>query len=220
MPRYVFVLRHSSFAALQDDAADMELPDDAAAREFAAKVLDDGGLAGRPPGMAPTVRSDRADQSSLRWSASRRDRFCVRNQMPVASCRLVQGRRSNYAVVRWHSLRTRVRRKLLSATLLKTPRLPGPGRAAETRSIHRGCACAEGWRNLALHSGCARTRSERFGWLVASPMSKRLTHCGLMPQSFLKERRALNRQLAPPASTPRDDAAPKADSRNREDESK
>ena len=38
MPRYVFVLRHSSFAVLQDDAADMELPDDAAAREFAAKV--------------------------------------------------------------------------------------------------------------------------------------------------------------------------------------
>ena len=38
MPRYVFVLRHSSFAALQDDAAGMELPDDAAAREFAAKV--------------------------------------------------------------------------------------------------------------------------------------------------------------------------------------
>jgi hypothetical protein len=27
MPRYVFVLRHSSFADLQDDAAGMELPD-------------------------------------------------------------------------------------------------------------------------------------------------------------------------------------------------
>ena len=39
MPRYVFVLRHSSFADLQDDAAAMELPDDAAAREFAAKVM-------------------------------------------------------------------------------------------------------------------------------------------------------------------------------------
>ena len=39
MPRYVFVLRHSSFAVLQDDAAGMELPDDAAAREFAAKVM-------------------------------------------------------------------------------------------------------------------------------------------------------------------------------------
>ena len=111
MPRYVFILCHSSFADLQDDAAGMELPDDAAAREFAAKVmsglawqeddrlggLDEGGLAGRPPGMAPSVRSDRAAQSSLRWSASRRDRFCARNQMPVASCRLVRGRRSNYA---------------------------------------------------------------------------------------------------------------------------
>ena len=39
MPRYVFVLCHSSFANLQDDAAGMELPDDAAAREFAAKVM-------------------------------------------------------------------------------------------------------------------------------------------------------------------------------------
>ena len=39
MPRYVSVLRHSSFAILQDDAAGMELPDDAAAREFAAKVM-------------------------------------------------------------------------------------------------------------------------------------------------------------------------------------
>jgi len=39
MARYVFVLRHSSFAVLQDGAAGMELPDDAAAREFAAKVM-------------------------------------------------------------------------------------------------------------------------------------------------------------------------------------
>ena len=46
MPRYVYVLRHSSFADLQDDAAAMELPDDAAAREFAAKVM--SGLVWQP----------------------------------------------------------------------------------------------------------------------------------------------------------------------------
>ena len=46
MARYVFVLRHSSFAVLQDDAAGMELPDDAAAREFAAKVM--SGLVWQP----------------------------------------------------------------------------------------------------------------------------------------------------------------------------
>jgi hypothetical protein len=39
MPRYVFALRHSSFADLQDDAAGIELPDDTAAREFAARVM-------------------------------------------------------------------------------------------------------------------------------------------------------------------------------------
>jgi hypothetical protein len=61
MPRYVFAVRHSAFTDVQDDAAGMELPDDAAAREFAAKVmrglsaapgrrlggLDNGSLAGR-----------------------------------------------------------------------------------------------------------------------------------------------------------------------------
>ena len=39
MPRYVFAVRHFAYADLQDDAAGMELPDDAAAREFAAKVM-------------------------------------------------------------------------------------------------------------------------------------------------------------------------------------
>jgi hypothetical protein len=87
MSRYVFAIRHSSIADLQDDAAGMELPDDAAAREVAARVTsglvrqqEDNwagwtmeGLAGRPPGMAPSVRPDRAAQSSLRWSAARRE---------------------------------------------------------------------------------------------------------------------------------------------------
>ena len=39
MPRYVFAVRHFAYADLQDDADGMELPDDAAAREFAAKVM-------------------------------------------------------------------------------------------------------------------------------------------------------------------------------------
>jgi hypothetical protein len=46
-----------------------------------------------------------------------------------------KGRRSNFAVGQMaFALRTRVGRKLLSAALLRTPRLPGLGRAAETRS--------------------------------------------------------------------------------------
>ena len=39
MPRYRFVVRHSAYADLEDDEAGTELPDDAAAREFAAKVM-------------------------------------------------------------------------------------------------------------------------------------------------------------------------------------
>ena len=39
MPRYRFVVRHSAYADLEDDEAGTELPDDAAAREFASKVI-------------------------------------------------------------------------------------------------------------------------------------------------------------------------------------
>ncbi len=39
MPRYQFVVRHSAYADLEDNEAGTELPNDAAAREFAAKVM-------------------------------------------------------------------------------------------------------------------------------------------------------------------------------------
>ena len=39
MPRYRFVVRHSAYADLEDNEVGTELPDDAAAREFAAKVM-------------------------------------------------------------------------------------------------------------------------------------------------------------------------------------
>jgi hypothetical protein len=39
MPRYQFVVRHSAYADMEDNEAGTELPDDAAAREFAAKVM-------------------------------------------------------------------------------------------------------------------------------------------------------------------------------------
>ena len=39
MPRYKLVVRHSAYAALEDGEAGTELPNDAAAREFAAKVM-------------------------------------------------------------------------------------------------------------------------------------------------------------------------------------
>jgi Domain of unknown function (DUF6894) len=39
VPRYKLVVHHSAYAALEDDEAGTELPNDAAAREFAAKVM-------------------------------------------------------------------------------------------------------------------------------------------------------------------------------------
>ena len=39
MPRYLFAVRHPAFDDVEDDPAGMELPDDAAAREFAVKVM-------------------------------------------------------------------------------------------------------------------------------------------------------------------------------------
>jgi hypothetical protein len=39
MPRYQLVVRHSAYPDLEDDEAGTELPNDAAAREFAAKVM-------------------------------------------------------------------------------------------------------------------------------------------------------------------------------------
>ena len=39
MPRYLFAVRHPAYAELEDDACGMELPDHAAARELAAKVM-------------------------------------------------------------------------------------------------------------------------------------------------------------------------------------
>ena len=150
--------------------------------------------------------SDRADQSSLRWSASRRDRL---RPEPNAS-RLLPSRSRPAIKLRCGQmafpLRTRVRRKLLSATLLKTPRLPGPGRAAETRSIHRGCACAEGWRNLALHSGCARTR-ERALRLARGISDEQAAHAlrAHAPKLFERAESLETEQLAPrpppPATT-------------------
>ena len=58
-----------AYPDLEDDEAGTELPDDAAAREFAAKVMrglvdqregGDGGQGGRAASMATTVRCDRA----------------------------------------------------------------------------------------------------------------------------------------------------------------
>ena len=39
MPRYLFAVRHPALDDVEDDPAGMELPDDAAAREFAVKVM-------------------------------------------------------------------------------------------------------------------------------------------------------------------------------------
>ena len=39
MPRYLFAVRHPAYAELEDDMCGMELPDHAAARELAAKVM-------------------------------------------------------------------------------------------------------------------------------------------------------------------------------------
>ena len=39
MPRYLFAVRHPAYAELEDDVCGRELPDDAAARELAAKVM-------------------------------------------------------------------------------------------------------------------------------------------------------------------------------------
>jgi hypothetical protein len=39
MPRYQLVVRHPAYADLEDDEAGTVLPNDAAAREFAAKVM-------------------------------------------------------------------------------------------------------------------------------------------------------------------------------------
>ena len=39
MPRYLFAVRHPAYAELEDDVCGMELPDHAAARELAAKVM-------------------------------------------------------------------------------------------------------------------------------------------------------------------------------------
>ncbi len=39
MPRYQLVVRHFAYADVEDNEAGTELPNDAAAREFAAKVM-------------------------------------------------------------------------------------------------------------------------------------------------------------------------------------
>ena len=170
--------------------------------------LDDGGLAGRPPGMAPSVRSDRAAQSSLRWSAARRDRFCVRNQMRVASCRLVQGRRSNYAVGQMaFALRTRLGRKLLSAALLKrqgcgSVRLEQRGAVAFTlMSVAIVDPCDHPMGIFVLEDDAARVHDggrrlsprAREGFPVAAPVTWAQVECGIRPDAFTIAR-------APPAA--------------------
>jgi hypothetical protein len=55
MPRYLFAVRHPAYAELEDDVCGMELPDHAAARELAAKVMR-GTIA--EPGRGLEVRLD------------------------------------------------------------------------------------------------------------------------------------------------------------------
>jgi hypothetical protein len=89
MPRYPLALRHFDNDYLVDEPEDVQLSDDAAAREFALKVmrglssdrgrklggLDDGGHAGRPPGVA--ARAPKIVVDAVRRGYAGRGQFPV-----------------------------------------------------------------------------------------------------------------------------------------------